>query len=108
MQKTKLRKKLQNNEKTREYLNSLPRIYLVATWAKTGVREFPFTQQYEWDKYAQSKVPLVYQYDDLNGTEDSYYLRKITQTTGGLLLYWTEDPNEAISIANEENARRHD
>lgn len=101
----RLRKKMQNDAKTREFLDSLPRVYLVATWAKTGVWEFPFAGKYEFDKYAQCDVPLVYQYDDSNGTGDDYYLRKITHTTTGFIVGWTFDKEEAEHIADRENAR---
>ena len=101
----KLKKKLENTPENREYLEKLPRIYLVATWAKTGVWEFPFAGKYMFDKYAQCKVPMVYQYDDFNGTEDNYWLRKITYTTTGFIVGWTFDKEEAHRMADEENAR---
>lgn len=102
--KKKLKRILPCTEDVREYLNSLPRVYLVATWAKTGFREFPFAGQYEFDKYAQREVPLVYQYDDFNGTEDNYYLRKITCTTTGF-IGWTFDKEEAKKMVETENNR---
>ena len=101
----RLRKKLPNCEKTRDFLNGLPRVYLVETWAHTGVWEFPFAGEYHFDKYAQCDVPMVYQYDDINGTEDNYYLRKITYTTTGFIVGWTFDKEEAQRMADEENAR---
>jgi hypothetical protein len=101
----RLRKKLPNDEKTREFLSSLPRVYLIATWAKTGVWEFPFAGEYQFDKYAQCDVPMVYQYDDFNGTEDNYWLRKITYTTTGFIIGWSFDKEEAQRMADEENAR---
>ena len=101
----RLRKKLPNCEKTRDFLNSLPRVYLVATWAHTWYWEFPFAGEYQFDKYAQCDVPMVYQYDDFNGTEDNYWLRKITYTTTGFIVGWTFDKAEAQRMADEENAR---
>ena len=103
--KKKLKRILPRTEEIRKYLDSLPRIYLVATWAKTGFWEFPFTGQYEFDRYAQCEVPLVYQYDDFNGTEDNYYLRKITYTTTGFIVGWTFDKEEAKKMAEAENNR---
>ena len=104
----RLRKVLPNNEKTKKYLDSLPKIYLVACWAKYGVMEFPFTRESGYDKFRAKKyVPLVYQYDDHNGTDDSYYLRLITETTTGAINGWTLDRDEAYRRAevknNEEN-----
>ena len=101
----KLNKILPRTQDNVEYTSSLPKIYLVATWAKTGVWEFPFVGQYEFDKYAGCNVPLVYQYDDFNGTEDNFYLRKITRTTTGFIVGWTEDKDEAEQIALKENER---
>lgn len=101
----KLKKRLENNEQTRAYLETLPRVYLVATWAKTGVWEFPFAGTYEFDKHAQCDVPMVYQYDDFNGTEDNYWLRKITYTTTGFIVGWSFDKAEAQRMVAEENAR---
>lgn len=53
--KEKTREKiLENTIETREYLNSLPKIYMVARWAGYGVQEFPFA-----GKYAENGVPFV-------------------------------------------------
>lgn len=100
-----LKKKLERNEKNIEYINSFPKVYLVATWAKTGVWELPFAGDFAFDKYAQCLVPLVYQYDDMNGTADNYYLRKITSTTAGLIIGWTFVKEEAYAMKERENAR---
>ncbi len=100
-----LKKKLERNEINTKYVDSLPKVYLVATWAKTGVWELPFAGDFAFDKYAQCLVPLVYQYDDMNGTEDNYYLRKITSTTAGFIIGWTFDKEEAYAMRERENAR---
>ena len=100
----KLRKILPNNTETKEYLNSLPKIYLIACWAKWGVIDFPFTGKFKNDKFrAHKEVPLVYQYDDHNGTDDNYYLRPITYTTTGAIDSWTLDRDEAYRIAEKKN-----
>ena len=100
-----MKKVLLRTEKNKKFIDSLPKIYLVATWAHTWYWEFPFAGKYEFDKYAQCEVPLVYQYDDCNGTCDNYYLRKITYTTTGFIVGWTFDKEEAQRMADEENAR---
>lgn len=95
-----MKKVLKNNEKTKEYLKNLPKIYLVACWARFGIREFPFTGKFVKDETrGDIYVPLVYDYDDLNGTCDNYFLRKITNTTTGIVIMWTQNKNIAEKIA---------
>lgn len=93
-----MKKVLKNNSKTKEYLDSLPKIYLVGCWARYGVRDYPFTGKYEIDKYGTS-IPLVYDYDDFNGTCDNYYLRKIDHVTTGQIIMWTQSPSIAFKVA---------
>ena len=95
-----MRKVLKNNKKTKAYLDSLPKIYLVACWAGYGVMEFPFTGKYVQDEYINNiSVPLVYDYDDCNGTCDNWYLRKITNTTTGQIVVWTQSKSMASKFA---------
>ena len=93
-----MRKVLKNTIKTKEYLDSLPKIYLVGCWAKYGVIEYPFTGKYEQDENGIS-IPIVYDYDDHNGTCDNYYLRKLNYVTTGQILLWTQSKNVANKIA---------
>ena len=93
-----MRKVLKNTAKTRAYLNSLPKIYIVGCWAKYGVREYPFTGKYALNRDGIS-VPLVYDYDDRNGTCDNYYLCRLDQTTSGAVVMWTQHKNTAHVIA---------
>lgn len=93
-----MKKVLKNTAKTKAYLDSLPKIYLVGCWAKYGVREYPFTGKYEQDKY-YGIVPLVYDYDDHNGTCDNYYLRKLPWVTTGQIVMWTEFKSVADKVA---------
>lgn len=92
-----MRKVLKNNKKTKAYLNSLPKIYLVACWAKYGVREYPFTEKY----FSENgfSVPLVYDYDDHNGTCDNYYLRRLDRVTTGQIIMWTQSPSIAFKVS---------
>ena len=99
-----MKKVLENTLKTKKYLDKLPKIYLIGCWAKYGVFDFPFAGKYAFDKFrAKKKVPLVYQYDDHNGTDDHYYLRLITETTTGSICGWTFDKKEAYRIAEKKN-----
>lgn len=95
-----MKKVLKNNSKTKAFLDSLPKIYLVACWAKYGVSEYPFTGKYVQDKYRNNiSVPLVYDYDDFNGTCDNWYLRKLTNVTTGQIVMWTQSKSVASKIA---------
>ena len=92
-----MRKVLKNTKKTMAYLESLPRIYIVGCWAKYGVREYPFTGKY-FSKDGFS-VPLVYDYDDHNGTCDNWYLRRLDLVTSGQILLWTQSKSVASKVA---------
>lgn len=93
-----MRKVLKNNSETKAYLDSLPKIYMVGFWAKYGVREFPFTGKYEQDEKGIS-IPIVYDYDDHNGTCDNWYLRRLDHTTTGWILMWTQQEGIANKVA---------
>ena len=93
-----MRKVLKNTPKTKAYLDSLPKIYMVGYWAKYGVRDFPFTGKYEFDNGVS--IPLVYDYDDFNGACDNYYLRRLNQTTSCAVVMWTQHMKTAHVIAD--------
>lgn len=97
-----MRKVLKNNSKTKAYLDNLPRIYLVGCWAKYGVWEFPFTGKYEQNEYGIS-IPLIYDYDDHNGTCDNYYLRRLDHVTSGQIVSWTQSKSVANKISELYN-----
>lgn len=92
-----MRKVLKNNKKTKAYLDSLPKIYLVACWAKFGVQEYPFTEKYFSENGIS--IPLVYDYDDHNGTCDNYYLRRLDRVTTGMIALWTQSKSMACKVA---------
>lgn len=92
---------LKDNEKTREFLNKLPKIYLVALWAHYGVRDFPFSGKYI--KQNGIDVPLVYVFDDHNGTCDHYFLRPIIYTTTAHIFLWTQFKGSAEKVADALN-----
>ena len=92
-----MKKVLKNTAKTKKYLDSLPKIYMVGLWAKYGVREYPFTEKY----FSENgfSIPLVYYYDDCNGTCDNWYLRRIDRVTTGQVLLWTQSKSVASKVA---------
>ena len=96
-----MKKILENTAETREHLNALPKIYMIAKWAGCGVQEFPFA-----GKCTEDGIPFIWMYDDQNGTCDSYFLRKLTDTTTGWIYAWTTSRSRAEEIAaalNEVN-----
>ena len=92
-----MRKILKNTKKTQEYLESLPKIYLVGGWVNYGVREHYFTGKYT--DIDGISIPLVYDYDDHNGATDSWYLRRIDYTTTGSIFMWTQSKAVAEKVA---------
>ena len=90
---------LKRNKKTLKYLEKLPKIYVVACWAKYGVvYNLRFSGRYVKGKQNED-IPLVWQYDDKNGTVDNYYLRPITLVTTGLIKLWTPYKDIAEDVA---------
>lgn len=106
-----LRKHLPYNQKTKDKLAKLPKIYLVACWARYGVLDFPFSGKYKKVKDADSPliryIPLVWDYDDHNGVYPEYILRPITWTTTGLIQGWFYTKQQAKDVADiYERCRR--
>ena len=99
---------LENTKEAKEYLDSLPRIYLVVRYFGIAILEFPFAEKYEKagerEKDHCDLVPLVYDYDDCNGTCDNYFLRKITDTTTGWIIDWayTRERAEELRARKEK------
>ena len=94
---------LDNSKETRDYLNSLRKVYLVVYWAGYEVMEFPFSGKYKDKEHLQ---PLVWQYDNFNGEVDNWYLRPIEDTTTGSIYLWTFSREDAWRIAKQKNAKR--
>lgn len=99
-----LRKRLPDNQKTRNKLAKLPKIYLIACWAHYGVLEFPFSGRYK--KINKKPVPLVWDFDDHNGTYPEYVLRPITWTTTAAIRGWLRDEQQAKDTAEFCEKRR--
>ena len=105
-----LRKRLPDNQKTKDKLAKLPKIYLVACWARYGVLDFPFSGKYKRVKDADSPlvryIPLVWDYDDHNGTYPEYILRPITWTTTAAIRGWVRNEQQAKDTAEFCEKRR--
>lgn len=99
-----MRKVLKNTPKTKEYLDGLPKIYIVGRWVRYGVKEYPFTGVHE--QANGISLPLVYDYYDGNGACDEWRLRTIYDVTTGDVILWTQNEHVARRVAelfNKEN-----
>ena len=94
------KKILENTPETRKYLESLPKIYMIARWVGYGIVGLPFA-----GKYTTDGIPFVWMYDDCNGTCDCYFLRKLTNTTTGWIYAWTTSKSRAEEIAAALNEK---
>ena len=105
-----LRKRLPDNQKTRDKLAKLPKIYLIACWAHYGVLEFPFSGKYKKVKDADGPlvryIPLVWDFDDHNGVYPEYVLRPITWTTTAAIRGWVRNEQQARDTAEFCEKRR--
>ena len=105
-----LRKHLPDNQKTRDKLAKLPKIYLIACWAHYGVLEFPFSGKYKKVKDADGPliryIPLVWDFDDHNGVYPEYVLRPITWTTTAAIRGWVRNEQQAKDTAEFCEKRR--
>ena len=99
-----LKKHLPHNQKTKDKLAKLPKIYLIACWARYGVLEFPFSGRYK--KINKKPVPLVWDFDDHNGTYPEYVLRPITWTTTAAIRGWVSNEQQAKDTAEFCEKRR--
>lgn len=97
--------RLENNERTKKKLSKLDNIYLIGYWAKYGYMTFKDSGKTTYDKYTRSEIPLVWQYDDRNGTDDAYYLRPIYLTTTGLIVAWYKDEDYVKKVVEYLNER---
>ena len=99
----KHKKVLKRNEKTMKYLNTLDDIYLVSCWAHYDYRTYKFSGKYTKDSFTGFSEPLVWQYDDGNGTCGNYYLRPIHMTTTAFDICWVFSEREAKRIVDSLN-----
>lgn len=101
-----MRKILKNNTKTKQYLNSLLKVYITACWAnKWGIREFSFSGKFE--KENNTYIPLVYDYNDHNGTADQWELVRLDFTTTGYIADWSFNRMVAEDLAKYYNTKEN-
>lgn len=94
---------LENCKETKEYLNSLPKVYIAACWAGWGVIDFPFSGRY-LDQ--QKTIPLVWDHCDFNGEADEWHLVPISHTTSGAIAGWSFDEKMLKDYARLKNIER--
>ena len=84
-----MKKILKNNSSTKKKLAKMKKVYLVCCGSKWHIREYYFAGKFKWDKRLQDYFPLVYVYDDHNGTCDQWELRPIIYATGCFTRGWS-------------------
>lgn len=99
---SKLKKHLKDNSKNNKYIQSLRKVYLVGYWARYGVMSFPYAGKMVEDSEF-GLIPLVYDFDDHNGTYSEYVLRKLNHVTTGQIITYTFNEHIANSIAEQYN-----
>ena len=95
------KKHLLANKSNTEYVESLPKIYLVVRGSEAEIFELPFTGKFKYDIDMKADIPIVYQYDEKIAYDFVYVMRKITYVTSKEIIGWTTDKNEAESWKNE-------
>ena len=98
----KLKEHLKYNSKNNKYIQSLRKVYLVGYWARYGVLEFPYSGKMVEDSEF-GLIPLVYDFDDHNGTYNEYVLRKLNDVTTGQVITYAFNKHIANSIAEQYN-----
>ena len=98
-----MKKILNDTKKTREYLDSLPKVYIAACWAGCGVAAFPFSGKYA-DK--NHTIPLVWKYCDFNGTANEWHLMSIYNTTTGIIAGWSFNKSMLKDYVRLKNIER--
>ena len=85
--------------------NKATKIYLVVCYAKWCVREYSYAGKMRFIDRYQMKCPLVYYYDDHNGTYEEWKIINIFNTTTGWIDSFTFDKSIADSRVVALNAK---
>ena len=98
-----MKKNMPDNTKARQKLEKLPKIYYVGFWAHWGTRNEAL-QGFDKDGH-----PLVWYFNDHNGTYAEWILTRLENTTTGVIACWGDEARrgklEKIAEALE-NARK--
>ena len=97
-----MEKRMPDNAKTQLKLEKLPRIWYVGFWAHWGVRS-EYLQGFDKDGH-----PLVWYFNDHNGTYAEWILTRLENTTTGAIVCWGDEARRSklAKIARAlENAR---
>lgn len=100
----KVIRETRRNQRKIAKLKQLPKMYIIGRWARYGVRDYYFTGKYTMVDGVS--VPLVYSYDDCNGTDPLWRLLPITYVTSGCVLLWTQREEVARSAARLFNGQK--
>lgn len=84
-------------KKQQEKVDNSQSVYLIVQYAHWCVREYKWTGKFEIRDGIP--IPIVYDYDDHNGTFEEYAKRPITLVTTGLIFDWTFYKHSASKIA---------
>lgn len=91
-------KSMPDNEKTHKKLAKMPDIYALHLWAGYGKGTYKFAGKYVKRKLSDPTnpkkkfiwmVPLVWHYNDHNGTYPEYILMPIDYVTTGQTIHWS-------------------
>lgn len=91
------------SKKTQKKLSRCKSVYLVVCYAHWTVREFKWTGKYK--KYFGNPWPIVWDYDDHNGTYEEYVKRPIYHTTTGQICTYCFSKSMAEVIAEAMELR---
>ena len=92
---------LENTPDNCQYIESLPKVYLVVLLGCRCVREFPFTGRYKYSNDTNKFLPVVYEYCCENGL-DVWEQKTIDSIKSGWYIGYSFDKNEAEQIANKQ------
>ena len=79
-------------------------IYAVVLYAHWGVREYKWTGKWGKNSHDKSPTPIVWHYNDHNGTYEEYQRIPIEYTTTGYIITWTFDKASAkrlVTVLND-------
>ena len=85
---------IQCSEKASDYINNLPKIYLIGCWARCGIMECYWSGQ-----CAEDGEPFVWEYYDGNGTCSEFHKMRISHITTGSVFGWNTDKAVAEKVA---------